>query len=70
MRRAVPHADGYRLVASDDELVDLMDAVGIEAQGFLRVEEENAGKTLRRPKPGGMSDQLMKLYQKLDDYLS
>ncbi len=68
--RAVPIAGGYRITAHDDALVDLLEAVAIEASGFLRVQEENAGKPLRRPKPGGHADRLKKLYAKLDDYLA
>jgi hypothetical protein len=36
---------------ADDRISDLFEAAGIEAAGFLRLEEEKAGKDLRRPKP-------------------
>jgi len=62
---------GGRLIGGTDrDQVDLMEAVGIEAAGFLRLEEEKAGKDLRRPKKGGTSDRLFRIYEKIEAYLS
>jgi hypothetical protein len=47
-----------------------MEAVASEANGFLKVEEENAGRTLRAPKRGGTAARLFAIYTKLDNQLS
>lgn len=70
LHRAVSVPGGRCVAGTDDDLIDLMETVGVEANGFIKVEEENSGKPLRRPKRGGTADRLLTIYQKLDDYLS
>jgi len=70
LQRAVPVVGGRCMVGTDNDLIDLMETVGVEANGFITVEEENAGKPLRRPKRGGTADRLLTVYQKLENHLS
>jgi hypothetical protein len=61
---------GRQIGGTRDDQIALMEAVGIEAAGFLKVEEEKAGKQLRRPRKDGTSDRLFKIYDKVEAYLS
>ena len=70
LNRAVHVPGGRRIDATLDDLCDLLDAVGVEANGFIEVEEENAGKPLRRPRRGGNAARLLKIYNKIDKHLS
>jgi hypothetical protein len=60
---------GRQIGSTRGDLMILMEAVGIEAAGFFRLEEEKAGRHLRRPKKGGTSDRLFKIYDKIEAYL-
>jgi hypothetical protein len=70
LNRAVQVPGGRRIDATLDDLCDLLDAVGVEANGFSEVEEEHAGKPLRRPRRGGNAARLLKIYNKIDEHLS
>ena len=70
LRRALPAHDGQRIAGTDDELDLLLAAVDIEANGFLRVESEHAGKELRKPKAGGNADRLRRIAEKIERHLS
>ena len=61
---------GWRIGGTDDDLYELMEAVGVEASGFLKVEEENAGRPLRSPRRGGTAAQLLAIYDKIENHLS
>jgi hypothetical protein len=61
---------GRRLGGSEDDQFTLMEAVGTEAHGFLKLEEEKAGRPLSRPKRGGMAERLLKIYYRMDQQLS
>jgi hypothetical protein len=67
---ATPVNGGRRIGGTDDDLYELMEAVGVEANGFLKVEEENAGHPLRSPRRGGTAAQLLAIYDKIENHLS
>ena len=70
LRGAVHSTKGRHIVATDDDLDLLLAAVDIEANGFLRVESENAGRDLRTPKRGGNAERLRRLARQIEDHLS
>jgi hypothetical protein len=70
LQRAETVDGGRRVDGLDGGLYALMEAVAVEANGFLKVEEENAGRTLRAPKRGGTAARLFAIYTKLDNQLS
>jgi hypothetical protein len=70
LRGAVTDTGGRRIVGTDDDLDLLLSAVDIEANGFLRVESENAGRELRTPKRGGNAERLRRLAWQIEDHLS
>ncbi len=61
---------GRRIAGTDEEQYDLMEAIGVEANGFLRLEEEDAGRPLCAPKRGGTAARLLKIYDKIEQHLS
>ena len=61
---------GRRLAGSDDDQFSLLEAVGTEAHGFLKLEEEKAGRPLNRPRRGGMAERLLKIYSRIEEQLS
>ncbi len=70
LRRAQSIEGGRRIAGTDEELDLVLAAVDIEANGFLRVESENAGRNLRKPKPGGNADRLRHIADKIEMYMS
>jgi hypothetical protein len=61
---------GRRLGGTDGDQVGLMEAIGTEAHGFLKLEEETAGRPQSRPRRGGMAERLLKIYDKMEQHLS
>ena len=70
LQRAVAVTGGRRIVGTDDELDRLLAAVDIEANGFLRVESERAGRELRKPQRGGNAERLRRLADQIENHLS
>lgn len=61
---------GRRTDGTDDDLYQLLEAIGIEIHGYRKIENERAGKPRRSPEPGGTVARLLAIHDKLEDYLS
>lgn len=70
LARATPTRGGRCIVGTCAELTSLMEAIGVEAYGFLKVEEEKAGRILDAPKRGGTAARLFAIYDRLEEQLS
>jgi len=48
----------------------LFNAIGIEVHGFMKLEDEEAGRTRLKPKRGGTAERLLAIYQRIELHLS
>jgi len=66
-----PVVTGGRGLALNDPRIELLlNAIGVEVHGFLKLEDEESSEPRRSPKRGGTADKLMKLYRKIETQLS
>ena len=70
LRGAAPSPGGRHIVGTYEDLDQLLAAVEIEANGFLRVESEEAGRELLTPKRGGTAARLTKIARQFTKHLS
>jgi len=70
LNAATATPDGRRLGGTDADLDDLLGAIGVEAHGFLKLEEEDAAQPLASPRPGGTAARLLTIYDKIEKHLS
>jgi hypothetical protein len=61
---------GRRIAGTDHDHYALLEAIGIEVIGYLKLEAETTGKPTRKPRRGGTAERLLTIYHKLDDHLS
>lgn len=65
---AVP--GGRRLSTNHPAMERLLNAIGVEVHGFMKLEDEEAGRPRLKPKRGGTAQHLLKLYRRIEDHLS
>lgn len=61
---------GRRLRGTDHDHQALLEVIGIEVIGYLKIEAEKTGMPPRRPRRGGTAERLLAIYRKLEDHLS
>jgi hypothetical protein len=62
--------DGRRLSTRHPAMEQVLNAIGTEVHGFLKLEDEEAGRPRLKPKRGGTADHLLALYRQIESHLS
>ena len=69
LARATAVAGGWRIQGTYEELDDLLGAVAVEVRGFMRLDEERAGKERDEPLQGTAA-RLAIIYDKIEQLRS
>jgi len=66
-----PAVAGGRRLATNHPAMDLLfESIGIDVHGFMKLEDEEAGRTRLKPKKGGTAERLLAIYQRIELHLS
>lgn len=65
---AVP--GGRRLNINHPAMELLLEAIGTEVHGFMKLDEEASGRARLTPKRGGTAERLLKLHRRIEQQLS
>lgn len=68
---AAPSLPGGRYLDTDHPLIHhVLDAIGTEVHGYMKLDEERDGKPRMKPKRGSTAERLLTIYQRIEDHLS
>jgi hypothetical protein len=68
---AAPVVPGGRYLDTNHRLIDgVLDAVGIEVRGYMKLDEERDGQERLTPKRGSTAARLAAIYKKIERHLS
>ena len=70
LEQATVVSGGRRIDGTDEDFHTLIYVVSIEIYAYCQIENERAEKPRRTPEPGGTVEQLLKINDKLEAYLS
>ena len=59
-----------RLLRTDHPIIDaVLEAVGIEVHGYMKLDEERDGRPRLKPKRGSTADRLLTIYRNIERHL-
>ena len=61
---------GRRIDVNHRALDELIEAIGCEVHGYMKLDEERTGRASNRPTRGTTAYQLMAVYQRIEAYRS
>lgn len=68
---AAPVVPGGRRINTNSPAIDeLLDAIGCEVHGYMKLDEERTGKTTTRPTRGSTAHQLLTVYDRIEGHRS
>jgi hypothetical protein len=68
---AAPTVPGGRYLDTDHPLIlDVLDAIGTEVRGYMKLDEERDGKPRTKPKRGSTAERLAAIYDRIADHLA
>ena len=61
---------GRRLNINHPTMELLLEAIGTEVHGYMKLDEEESGRARLTPKRGGTAERLLKLYRRIEQHWS
>jgi hypothetical protein len=70
LARAPATSGGRRFDINDPDIELLLNAIGVEVIGFMKLEDEESARPRNKPKRGGTAARLLSLYETIEQHLS
>lgn len=68
---AAPAVPGGRFLNTGHPIIeDVLSAVGVEVQGYMKLDEERDGRARLKPKRGSTAERLQAVYDQIEGHLS